>query len=72
MAVTALINLSNSIYSVASSGSNGWSFTALEGAIIKTITLDDTLPELHASYVINGTTVNKLCISMDFHPISGT
>ena len=58
----------NSLYSVASSGSNGWSFTAPEGAIIKTITLDDTLPELHASYVINGTTVNKLYVRHGLSP----
>jgi hypothetical protein len=58
----------NSLYSVAPSGSNGWSFTAPEGAIIKTITLDDTLPELHASYVINGTTVNKLYVRHGLSP----
>ena len=58
----------NSLYSVAPSGSNGWSFTAPEGAIIKTITLDDTLPELHASYVINGTTVDKLYVRHGLSP----
>lgn len=68
MAAAGTNQFVNSLYSVAPSGSNGWSFTAPEGAIIKTITLDDTLPELHASYVINGTTVNKLYVRHGLSP----
>lgn len=58
----------NSLYDVAPSGSNGWSFTAPGGVIIKTITLDDTLPELQADYLINGTTVDKLYVRHGLSP----
>ena len=58
----------NSIYTVAANGSNGWTFTAPSSRIIKTITLDDTLPELEAAYTLDGTNVNKLYIRNGLSP----
>jgi hypothetical protein len=58
----------NSLYGVVPSGSNGWIFTAPGSDITKTITLDDTLPELKADYVINGTTVDKLYVRHGLSP----
>ena len=58
----------NSLYDVVPSGSNGWIFTAPGSDITKTITLDDTLPELKADYVINGTTVDKLYVRHGLSP----
>jgi hypothetical protein len=58
----------NSLYDVAPSGSNGWIFTAPGSAITKTITLDDTLPELQADYLLDGTTVDKLYVRHGLSP----
>ena len=59
----------NSLYSVvASSSGTGWTFTAPGNHIVKTITLDDTLPELQADYLLNGTEVNKLYVRHGLTP----
>jgi hypothetical protein len=58
----------NSLYTVAASGSDtGWTFTAPGGHITKTITLDDTLPELTADYTLSGD-VDKLFIRHGLSP----
>lgn len=59
----------NSIYSVtASISGTGWTFTSpLGGHIVKTITLDDILPELQADYVLSGD-VNKLYVRHGLSP----
>ena len=59
----------NSLYSViASSSGTGWTFTAPGNHIVKTITLDDTLPELQADYLLNGTDVNKIYVRHGLTP----
>lgn len=58
----------NSLYTVAASGSNGWTFTAPGSHIIKTITLDDVLPDLQANYTLSGTNVDKLYVRHGLSP----
>jgi hypothetical protein len=58
----------NSLYAVAPSGSDGWTFTAPGGHIVKTITLDDALPELQADYLLNGTDVDKIYVRYGLSP----
>ncbi|MGJ8651862.1 MAG: alpha-amylase family glycosyl hydrolase [Opitutaceae bacterium] len=59
----------NTLYSVTESASGtGWTFTAPFNHIVKTITLDDTLPKLQADYVLNGTDVDKLYIRHGLTP----
>ncbi|HAV12694.1 MAG TPA: hypothetical protein DCX06_04235 [Opitutae bacterium] len=58
----------NSLYTVTASGSGtGWTFTAPGGHIVKTITLDNTLPELQADYSLSGD-VNKLFVRHGLSP----
>lgn len=58
----------NELYVVTASGSDGWTFTSADNNIVKTITLDDTLPELEAAYTLDGTNVNKLYIRNGLSP----
>jgi hypothetical protein len=59
----------NSLYSVIESSSGtGWTFTAPGNHIVKTITLDDTLPELQADYLLNGSDVSKLYVRHGLSP----
>ncbi|MBC8190361.1 MAG: hypothetical protein H8E75_08015 [Puniceicoccaceae bacterium] len=58
----------NSLYAVAPSGNDGWTFTAPGGHIVKTITLDDALPELQADYLLNGTDVDKIYVRYGLSP----
>jgi len=58
----------NSLYTVAASSSGtGWTFTAPDGHIEKTITLDDALPQLQADYSLSGA-VDKLYIRHGLSP----
>ena len=53
---------------MAPSGNDGWTFTAPGGHIVKTITLDDALPELQADYLLNGTDVDKIYVRYGLSP----
>ncbi len=58
----------NDLYGVVASGSGtGWTFTAPSGHIVKTITLDDTLPELQADYTLSGS-INKIYVRHGLSP----
>jgi len=57
----------NEVYGVAPSGTNGWTFTAPGAQIVKTVTLDNTLPELQADYTLS-TGVNKLYVRHGLSP----
>jgi hypothetical protein len=57
----------NAIYSVTPFGTNGWTFTAPGGHIVKTITLSDSAPSVDANYTLSGD-VNKLYVRMGLSP----
>jgi hypothetical protein len=57
----------NDIYTVLAFGSNGWTFTAPGGHIVKTISLANDATRLQADYTLSGD-VNKLYIRMGLSP----
>ena len=57
----------NDLYTVSTSGANGWTFTSSDGYIIKTILLPDGATRLQASYSLSGD-VNKLFVRMGMSP----
>lgn len=57
----------NAIYTVTPSGSNGWTFTAPGGHIVKKITLADDAPRFDAQYTLSGD-VNKLYVRAGLSP----
>ncbi len=57
----------NATYTVSASGSNGWTFSAPGGHIVKTITLPSNAPRLDAQYTLSGD-VNKLYVRMGLSP----
>ena len=61
----------NANYAATASGTNGWTFTAPGGGIIKTITLPDNTARLDAIYNLSGD-VNKLYVRMGLSPDLGS
>ena len=61
----------NATYAASASGTNGWTFTAPGGGIIKTITLPDNTARLDAIYNLSGD-VNKLHVRMGLSPDLGS
>ncbi len=61
----------NATYAASASGTNGWTFTAPGGGIIKTITLPDNAARLDALYNLSGA-VNKLYVRMGLSPDLGS
>ncbi|MEP4050228.1 MAG: hypothetical protein ABJN80_15415, partial [Luteolibacter sp.] len=61
----------NALYTVTPSGSNGWTFTAPGGHIVKTITLPNSSPRFSANYTLSGD-VNKLYVRMGLSPDLGS
>jgi hypothetical protein len=57
----------NALYSVSAAGTDGWTFTAPGGHVVKTITLADTAPRLDAQYALSGE-VDKLYVRMGLSP----
>lgn len=57
----------NDLYTVASAGSNGWTFTSSDGAISKTISLDDDSARVEATYSLTDS-VNKLFVRFGLSP----
>lgn len=58
----------NALYTVSANGSNGWTFIAPDGHIIKSISLSDTAPLLTATYRLPNPEVNKLYIRNGLSP----
>ncbi len=57
----------NALYTVAPAGTNGWTFTAPGGHIVKTISLPNNAPRLDALYQLSGN-VNKLYVRTGLSP----
>ena len=58
----------NALYEVVASGSNGWTFTAPGGHIVKAITLANDGPELRAAYSLPNPEVDRLFIRHGLSP----
>jgi len=60
-------NYVNSLYTVAASGANGWTFTTADGKIAKTVSLGDGIGKLTANYQLTGG-VTKLFVRFGLSP----
>ena len=57
----------NDLYTVASAGANGWTFTSSDGAVSKTVSLADDSARVEAAYGLTGA-VNKLFVRFGLSP----
>jgi hypothetical protein len=58
----------NAMYTATASGTTGWTFTAPDGHVAKTITLPDDVPRLDAQYTLDGSVVDKLYVRTGLSP----